>query len=174
LFSHIFRLAERWLITKPTEKIFAHIKQHPGIRYRQLLRLTGLANGVMSFHLKKLNKSKLVKTKNLGYNVSRYYPAYVETAESNILDHLLDPTRRKIIFILLEHSDRRLREIADYTNKARSTTWVHLQILERAGIISVIRVTRMNQSYRLKNKSRVIRTVKKYKINSKGNIDLRV
>ena len=128
----------------------------------------------MSFHLKKLNKSKLIKAKKLGYNVSRYYPAYVRTTESNILDHLLDPTRRKIIFILLEHSDRRLQEIVDYVNKARSTTWVHLQILERAGIISVLGVNKKNQFYLLKNKSRVIRTVKKYKINSKGNIDLRV
>jgi predicted transcriptional regulator len=102
LFSHIFRFAERWLITKPTKKIFAHIKQHPGIRYRQLLRLTGLANGVMSFHLKKLNKSKLTKAKKLGYNIIRYYPITVKTTETDILDHLLNSARRKIIFLLLE------------------------------------------------------------------------
>jgi predicted transcriptional regulator len=52
-----------------------HIKKHPGIRYRQLLRLTGLSNGRMSFHLKKLNKSKLVKAKRLASNKTRYYPA---------------------------------------------------------------------------------------------------
>ena len=128
----------------------------------------------MSFHLKKLNKSKLIKAKKLGYNIIRYYPITVKSSETDILDHLFDSTRRKIIFLLLEHSDRRLQEIADYVNKARSTTCVHLQILERAGIISVLRVTRMNQFYRLKNKSRVTRTVKKYKINSKRNINLRV
>ena len=118
----------------------------------------------MSFHLKKLNKSKLIKAKKLGYNIIRYYPITVKSSETDILDHLFDSTRRKIIFLLLEHSDRRLQEIADYVNKARSTTWIHLRILERAGIISVLRVNKNNQFYRLKNKSRIIRTVKKYKI----------
>ena len=145
------------------KKTLTHIKQHPGIRYRQLLRLSGLANGVLSFHLKRLREFKRVKAKKLGYNITRYYPVAVKTTETDILDHLLDSNRR-IIFLLLEHSECRLQEIVDYVNKARSTTWIHLRILERAGIISVLRVNKKNQFYRLKNKSRIIRTVSKYKI----------
>jgi predicted transcriptional regulator len=152
------------LISEPTKKILTNINEHPGIRYRQLLRLTGFSNGQLSFHLQKLKKSKIVKAKQLGYHRIRYYPIAVRTTESDILDHLLDSTRGKITFLLLEHSDRRLQEIVDYINKARSTTWVHLQILERAGIISVLRVNKNNQFYRLKNKSRIVRIVKKYKI----------
>ena len=140
------------------------IKEHPGIRYRQLLRLTSLSNGRMSFHLKKLKKSKLVKAKKLGYNMTRYYPISVKTTESDILDHLLDSTRRKIILLLLEHSDCRFREIVHYIDKAQSTTSSHLLRLERAGIISVLRIDRKNQFYRLKNKSRIIKIVSKYKI----------
>jgi predicted transcriptional regulator len=77
------------------EKILAHINESPGIRYRELLRLTGLSNGVLSFHLKKLKKSKLVKAKKLGYNTTRYYPIAVKANESNILDHVMNLTRRK-------------------------------------------------------------------------------
>ncbi|MFL6343107.1 MAG: ArsR family transcriptional regulator [Nitrososphaeraceae archaeon] len=80
------------------------------------------------------------------------------------MDHLLDSTRRKIIFFLLEHSDCRFREIVHNIDRARSTTCVHLQSLERAGIISILRVNKNNQFYRLKNKSRIARTVNKYKI----------
>ncbi len=41
------------LIDVPTKKILAHIKEHPVIRYRQLLRLTGLSHHKMSRVLKK-------------------------------------------------------------------------------------------------------------------------
>src|ERR671939_520578 len=98
------------------------IKEHPSIRYRQLLRLTSLSNGRMSFHLKKLNESKQVKAKKLGYNMTRYYPMSVKTTESDILDHLLDSTRRKIILFLLEHSNSRFKEIMQCIDRARSTT----------------------------------------------------
>ncbi|MFL6343106.1 MAG: winged helix-turn-helix transcriptional regulator [Nitrososphaeraceae archaeon] len=39
------------------------MNKHPGVRYRELLRLTGFSNGLLSFHLKKLEKSKIVKIK---------------------------------------------------------------------------------------------------------------
>jgi predicted transcriptional regulator len=155
---------KRRLITESTKKTLTHINKHPGIRYRQLLRLSGLANGVLSFHLKKLKRLKIVKAKKLGHNTTRYYPIAVKTTESDILDHLLDSTRRKIIFFLLARSNCRFKEIVYHINRAPSTTSFQLQRLERVGIISVRRVNKNNQFYRLKNKSRIVRIVSKYKI----------
>jgi predicted transcriptional regulator len=123
----------------------------------------------VSFHLRELKKSKLVGAKKLGYNMTRYYPMSVDSAESDILDHIQDSTRRKIILFLLEHSDCRFNEIVNFIDKARSTTSSHLRRLEHAGIISVVRVNRKNQFYRLKNKSRIIKIVSKYKSTFKGN-----
>jgi predicted transcriptional regulator len=152
------------LITESTKKTLTHINKHPGIRYRQLLRLSGLANGVLSFNLKKLKKLKIIKAQKSGYNITRYYPTKVRTSESDILDHIQDLTRRKIILFLLEHSDCRFREIVHSIDRAPSTASYQLQRLEHSGIISVLRANRNNQFYRLKNKSRIIRTVAKYKI----------
>lgn len=151
-------------MSESTKKTLTHIKQYPGIRYRQLLRLTGLSNGGMSFHLKKLRKSKLVKAKKLGYNTIRYYPVAVKTTESDILDHLLNSTRRKIILFLLEHSNCRFKEIVHYIDRAPSTISFQLRRLEHTGIISILRLDRNNQLYRLKNKARIVRIVSEYKI----------
>src|SRR5919198_4594888 len=52
-------------------------------------------------HVKKLRKSKLVQAKRLGYNVTRYYPKAIKANESDLLDHLLNSTRRRIIFFYL-------------------------------------------------------------------------
>jgi DNA-binding transcriptional ArsR family regulator len=112
----------------------------------------------------KLDKSKLVKAKRLGYNTIRYYPIAVKPNESNVLDHLLNSTRRKIIFFLLGHSNYIFKEIVHYIDRAQSTTLFQLRRLEYAGIISVLREDKNNQFYRLKNRARIIKTVSKYKI----------
>jgi predicted transcriptional regulator len=156
--------AKMSLISKSTKKTLTHIKRQPGIRYRHLLRISGLANGALSFHLKKLKKSRIIKAKKLGYNTTRYYPTAVKTIESDILDHLLNSTQRKIILFLLEHSYCRFKEIANCIDRAPSTTSYQLQRLEHAGIISVRIEDRNNRYYRLKNKSRIIKIAAKYKI----------
>jgi predicted transcriptional regulator len=69
---------------------------------------------------------KLIKAKKLGYKTTRYYPIEVKSTESDILDHLLDSTRRKIILFLLEHNKCRFKEIVHYIGRARSTACVHL------------------------------------------------
>ena len=94
----------------------------------------------------------------------RYYPIAVKTIESDVLDYLLDSTRRKIIFFLLEHSISRFKEVFQHIDRAPPTTSVQLQRLEHGGIIYVLRLDKYNQFYRLKNRSRIIRIVSKYKI----------
>jgi predicted transcriptional regulator len=129
-FSNRTLCVESRLVSKSTEKILACINEYPGIRYRELFRLTGLSNGVLSFHLKKLRKSKMVNAKKLGYKVTRYYPKAVKANGSDILDHLLNSTCRK----LFEHSKCRFKEIVHYIDRSRSTTSIQLQHLERPKI----------------------------------------
>lgn len=43
------------------EKIFQFVDESPGIRYRELLRITGLTNGVLSYHLNLLHNSAKVR-----------------------------------------------------------------------------------------------------------------
>jgi predicted transcriptional regulator len=44
------------------------IYENPGIRYREILKLTGLSNGVLEYHLKIINVDRH-KSK-----ITRYYP----------------------------------------------------------------------------------------------------
>jgi predicted transcriptional regulator len=76
--------------------------------------------------------------------MTRYYPIAIDSSEFDILDYIQDSTRRKIILLLLEHSDCRFREIVHYIDKAQSTTSSHLLRLERAGIFSVLRFYPIN------------------------------
>lgn len=145
-------------MVQPTAKaklIFKIIKAAPGVRYRELLRSTGLVNGMLSYQLRKLEKEKLVKVKRLSSTMIRHYPATVKAKESDILDYILPITKRKIILYLLEHDKCTFNEIPDYVKKAPSTTPSHLK---DAGIIFVFR-----DNIQLKNKMMIARVVSKYK-----------
>ncbi len=61
-----------------------HIDQTPGIRYRELLRLTGLANGVLTYHLSALERANMIKV-NRESRITRYYPVSISDKESAIL-----------------------------------------------------------------------------------------
>ena len=54
-----------------TKNILDNIIQAPGIRYRELLRSTGFAHGVLSYNLKKLEKKKLIRIKRLSSAMTR-------------------------------------------------------------------------------------------------------
>ena len=43
------------------DKILKYVNEIPGIRYRELLRMTGLSNGVLSYHLRSLDNSGKIR-----------------------------------------------------------------------------------------------------------------
>ncbi|MDQ6866286.1 MAG: hypothetical protein M3044_20970 [Thermoproteota archaeon] len=45
----------------PKEMLLIHINNIPGIRYRELLRLTELSNGVLAYHLSGLEKTSQIR-----------------------------------------------------------------------------------------------------------------
>jgi predicted transcriptional regulator len=61
-----------------------HIQQVPGIRYRELLRMTGLVDGVLTYHLAALEKTNMIKVDRES-RITRYYPDSVSDKESAIL-----------------------------------------------------------------------------------------
>jgi predicted transcriptional regulator len=43
------------------DTLLEHIEDYPGLRYRQLLRLTNIVNGVLSYHLSRLERSDQIR-----------------------------------------------------------------------------------------------------------------
>jgi DNA-binding transcriptional ArsR family regulator len=113
-----------------------HIEQIPGIRYRELLRLTGLVNGVLTHHLAALEKANIIKVYRES-RLTRYYPVGVSDKESAILKFVRHEPIREILLFILENEMCTFNEIVDHTGKAPSTVSSHLKRLKDAGIVSV-------------------------------------
>lgn len=149
--------------TEPVDSKFLlvnQIGQTPGIRYRELLRLTGLVNGVLTYHLAALEKANVIRV-DRGPRITRYYLVNVSEKESAILKFVRHEPVRQIVRFILENDMSTFNEIVNHTGKAPSTVSCHLKRLREAGIISV-RYGEY-QLYRLVEKDFVADVLSKYK-----------
>ena len=84
------------------DKIVKYVNEIPGIRYRELLRMTGLSNGVLSYHLRSLDNSGKIRVNRVNNRVTRYFYYDVSTHESHIIGLLQQETTHKIILYIRE------------------------------------------------------------------------
>src|SRR5215216_2447210 len=137
-----------------------HIEQTPGIRYRELLRLTGLVNGVLTHHLAVLEKANVIKVYRES-RVTRYSPVGVSDKESAILKFVRHEPTREILLFILENEMCTFSEIVDHTGKAPSTVSSHLKRLRETGIV-LIRHGEYHQLYRVVERDLVAEVFSKY------------
>ena len=140
--------------------LLRQIEESPGIRYRELQRMTGLANGVLTHHLAALEKADVIKVDRQS-RMTRYYPVSISDSESAILKFVRHEPVRQIMLFILDHDLCTFNEIVDHTNKAPSTVSSHLKRLKEAGIIAV-RYGEF-QLYRLADKELVADVLSKYR-----------
>ena len=119
------------------KNIYNCICENPGIRYRELIRLVGTTNGVLSYHLGILEKNGEIRVERQNNNrVTRYYIVNVPKEDSDIIGYFRSRVIRSIIFFVLKNEFCTFNEIVDHVEKAPSTISWHIKRLREAGIIS--------------------------------------
>ena len=119
------------------DKIVKYVNEIPGIRYRELLRMTGLSNGALSYHLRFLDNTGKIRVNRVNNRVTRYFSYDVSPHESNVIGLLRQETTRKIILYILENGTCRFNDIMIYTKKVPSTISWHMGRLKAANIITI-------------------------------------
>jgi len=77
------------------------VERNPGIRYRELLRLTNLSNGVLTYHLTELAGSNFINV-DRKRGVTRYYSVQISSEETRIISHIKNRVSRNILLLLVE------------------------------------------------------------------------
>jgi len=141
------------------EIILKCVENYPGIRYRELLRATGISNGALAYQTKYLENLKvLIVERKQG--ATRYYPAGLRKADRRITGYLRNKSTKRIILYVMEHQPCFFADIVLGTGRARSTISVQLTKLRREGIIAV-RHGKLDR-YEVANKNRVASLVSSY------------
>ena len=142
--------------------ILEYIYDNPGIRYKELLRLTRLKNGVLSYHLTILERLNKIRIDRHNKRVTRYYIVNIPKAESDIIGCFRNIVTRKIAIFVLRHDLCTFNEIVYHINKAPSTVSWHLKRLRDAGILSII-YGENHQFYTVADKGIIANILYKYK-----------
>lgn len=144
-------------------RLLKHIEEYPGIRYRELLRLTDLSNGVLTYHLSLLERSNQIRvSRRSENNTTRFYSMNIASEEFEIIGCIRQKALRRIVLFILKHKLCTFNEIVEYINKAPSTISWHLKRLKEAGIISV-QYGQQYQLYKVTNSEVVGEILYKYK-----------
>ena len=119
------------------DKIVKCVNEIPGIRYRELLRITGISNGVLSYHLNLLDNSGKIRVNRVNNRVTRYFSYDVPLHETYVIGLLRQETSRKIIMYILEKGTCGFNDIIIHTRKVPSTISWHMARLKAANIVKV-------------------------------------
>ena len=137
--------------------ILDHINRSPGIRYSELKRDTGMADGKLEYHLKILEDIKQIKVKRYPARKStRYYTSDKPRDELRIIEYSQRAGAKEIVQLLLHQDQCYFEDIVQYTRKVPSTVSHHLSRLKEGGII-VQSKNGTHKAYRLKNKDKIVR-----------------
>lgn len=143
-----------------TELIIQLVNENPGIRYSEIMRETGLKNGVLSHYLSKIEEAGRIIIER-SPRVARLYPCGMSNEETHIIKNLCSSTTRQILLGLLER-DMTFKEIVECSKKSQGTVSI---VLKNLGADEV--VTRKFQdgviSFAIINKKLMSQLIKKYK-----------
>ncbi|HEY7228574.1 MAG TPA: winged helix-turn-helix transcriptional regulator [Nitrososphaeraceae archaeon] len=115
---------------KLQQELLVSIEENPGIRYRELMRLIKFPNGVLSYHIDKLEKMDLVNVERKS-RITRFFPRNISNDIMGILGNLRSQTSYEIIKLLYEKGPISQQEIIKYTRKAASTiSWQMKKLLD--------------------------------------------
>ena len=118
------------------DEIYNSIAKNPGIRYRELIRLADTTNGVLSYHLGKLEKNGEIRVERQSNNrVTRYYIVDIPKKDSDIIGCFRSKAIRNIVYFVLKNEFCTFSEIVDHIGKAPSTISWHIKKLKEAGIL---------------------------------------
>jgi predicted transcriptional regulator len=148
---------------KRRSRVLEFILRHSGVRYRQLLKNTGISNGSLSYILKKLENSRSIIVSRADYNrATAYYPKNINTAELHIIDNLRNNIDRRIVQYLLGQGQSTFYDIVNHSKRAPSTVSWHLIRLKKGKVVTSVSYNGKPQVYKIINKNAVAKIVSKY------------
>lgn len=137
------------------------IEQNPGIQFRQIMRSSGLKNGVLSHYLGKLEKSGIVKVIR-GPRQARFYPPKITEDESIAIKALRKQTPRDLLLALIENDGLEFSQLVKAVKKSPSTVSLYLSQVVEDGLVE-IRIVELKKIYRIKAKDLIDKLIEDYR-----------
>ena len=116
------------------EIIKAVISKYPGLRFHEIKKETGLANGTLQHHLGELIKIETIEA-NYDRSTPRYYSKDVDEGSQIIIRRLSQITTSRIIKALLKNECQTFSQLVKQTKKSPGTVSIYKNMLLKDRII---------------------------------------
>ena len=137
------------------------IEQTPGIQFREIMRSSGLKNGVLSHYLGKLEKSGVIKVIR-GPRQSRFYPPQITEEESIVIKALRKQTPRDLLLSLIIEDGLEFSQLVKEVKKSPSTVSLYLSQLVEDGLVETKFVS-LKKRYHIKARDLIDKLIEDYR-----------
>ena len=137
------------------------IEQNPGIQFRELMRSSGLKNGVLSHYVGKLEKNGIIKVIR-GPRQVRFYPPQITEDESTVIKALRKQTPRDLLLALVKDDGLEFSQLVKEVKKSPSTVSLYLSQLVEDDLVE-IRLVDLKKRYHIKARNLIDKLIEDYR-----------
>ncbi|MCV0410859.1 winged helix-turn-helix transcriptional regulator [Nitrosopumilus sp.] len=137
------------------------IEENPGIQFREIMRSSGLKNGVLSHYLGKLEKSGIIKVIR-GPRQARFYPPRITENESIVIKALRKETPRDLLLALIKEDGLEFSHLVKEVGKSPSTVSLYLSQIVDDGLVE-IKLVQLKKRYYIKARDLIDKLVEEYR-----------
>ena len=137
------------------------IEENPGIQFREIMRSSGLKNGVLSHYLGKLEKNGIIKVER-GPRQTRFYPPRITEDQSVAIKALRRQTPRDLLLALVMKDGMEFSELVKEVKKSPSTVSLYLSQIVQDGLVE-IRLENMKKRYYIKARDTIDQLIEDYR-----------
>ena len=148
-------------MTNRDSQIQQVIEQNPGIQFREIMRSSGLKNGVLSHYLGKLEKTGTVKAIR-GPRQARFYPPQITEDESIVIKSLRKQTPRDLLLALVKDDGLEFSQLVREVKKSPSTVSLYLSQIVEDELVE-IKIIQLKKRYHIKVRDLVDKLIEDYR-----------
>ena len=137
------------------------IEKNPGIQFREIMRNSGMKNGVLSHYLGKLEKNGIIKVER-GSRQTRFYPPRITEEQSVVIKALRRQTPRDLLLALVRNDGLEFSELVKEVEKSSSTVSLYLSQIVKDGLVE-IKLEKLKKRYYIKARELVDQLIEDYK-----------
>lgn len=141
-----------------TEAILVKIRNSPGIRYRELVKATGIPNSTVGYYIKKLEKNQAISISRISKSC-RFFTPELSDLERLVIVMLRGKNTRKII-LALENEESTFFALVERLKTHPSTVSINLKKLVSAGLVEKIGKDR----FTMKNNGTITEIINRFKM----------
>lgn len=143
-----------------TMQIMQVIEKNPGIKFREIMRETGMKNGVLEYYTSKLEKDGIVKVERTP-GQTRFYPPGITDEEALLIKNLRQETPKQILATLLQFGELSFGELVKKTQKSPATISLYLAQVTRDDIVKS-RSDDLKKKYGIRDSEKLKKVIDKY------------